>query len=570
MWNKTISIDFGILKQKINWIDVKDKTQIRKIFDENFEDIYRESIWEWIVDWAEDIADNVENRPYETIIDISSVVYGWLNATILTTETWWLWIVQAWVVYSVSHDALKSSMYGLLYYAKWINSADWVEVWLWFKRDSMDSADFLINKWFEYSSNMVLFSIFAWVFKANKKLWLDKFKDWLRDSIKQWLSFENVWTKIWYEWWKIWIEATMFNEFHAVSWWIQKWINDFRHPENVSLFDEKWFIDYYSIQHESRNYATSFMYNYMFIIWVKGGIYFPNKFLRWWNMKDWEIVQNIETGNQKLQAELDKLTQRWRGIYKPEISKDWFQIKFIDDYGRLVEFDSPRLQGLRDILIELDRNWDFLVNRNLDYNPRNIERNIDNRNVDKRNIEKRTTDEYRGKLVPQRENWRWGQEGTVLGIVPERLSLQEVLTWFKKDSTELTWRFRVFMDTKFNSQEFANIWEINKIRGQVREEIREEVMSHYNRDSLTKREEEVIDRLADEFIEATKQRIEVERGELKEMNEKYGDPKVMREIMGRFTERLSEEVKYGFIGQYEKFINNQLKRWSYIFKTKNN
>ena len=154
IWNwENVRLDFSEL-----WdISSLDDSKILELYNSNFDSIYRNNIWEKISDTISDIWKSMEENPWKTTIDITSIIFSWIWAVLASQ---WSWTITApliaWPTFTVLDNWYRAWMYEAF------DIEGWWEAWLWIEENDTHN-DILRKKLFELGWNTALF----WMFKAT-------------------------------------------------------------------------------------------------------------------------------------------------------------------------------------------------------------------------------------------------------------------------------------------------------------------------------------------------------------------------------------------------------------------
>lgn len=496
IWRVDVKLDFSTVKDLCEWKDTK---EIASIVEQNFDKIYRDSIPEIAVDELFNVMKNLRENPTDASIEATAIIFAWLSATALTTETWWLWILQAWTTYSLVHDAVKANIYAVKWMIEWVQAWDpekaeqdksgnsslsnlmmtwihkWVNKWMWYWED-MNDRQYLAKKGMEYLSNYALFSIFNLTWKAMAKIWFSEFESKLALTSVKW-----VWTKAGIEWAKLWVEAWFFTWFQYSAWGLDLAMQDKLWPQSVMW--EKKFSEaldaHYQELGKPENLINSFIYNTMFVSLVK----------TWWYL-GWKLIQSpaeasmrhrlaeeqLMQTNAQLVWVVQDLDKRWYKIIWLSEKKKWTTVEIVDREWKAVPYDSPELVPLANVLAQLNSQWKEL--QRLSYNLLRTQENT-RRTVD---------DNTKWKSDP--ESGRWGTKND---ITLSWKSLEDVLRWFKKD-----WN----MASRFESmlKDFKSLKNYDDIKWNVELQIQQEAKQYLWKDKLEPEELAFTKEKAEEFM----------------------------------------------------------------------
>lgn len=261
IWDKEVVLDFSEI-----W-DIKNKSseQILKLYEKNFSDIYKNTLFSKI---------SRELTSKKWMIDISGIIIAWATTALATKASWWSSIPASAIIFTATENAYRAWMY------EWLEIEWWWQWWLWIEENDT-SKDIFRKKWFELVSNGVLF----WLFRAS---W------WWKEKILHQLWHPNFAEKLP---WKLATygikttsEATFFTYYTIVSNNLQENIkNNGNTKEMLDSFTNIW---------NTNDLIKLFAYNLCFISLVK-----------WW----WQIVNfwNLKILQNKLNTELNSLSERW-------------------------------------------------------------------------------------------------------------------------------------------------------------------------------------------------------------------------------------------------------------------
>lgn len=235
IWNwENVKLDFSSLK----WIDLNNKNEAKKAFKQNFDNIYRNTIWEKIKDVFSDIWKSIKENPKKTAIDVWSIIASWLWAVLVSSETWWFAIPVAWITFTALDNGIRAGAYEAF------DIKGWYKTWMWIE-ESDTHQDILRKKLFELWWNTALF----WLFRFT--WWLEaKYLTNLESQLKS-LTIKTP------------IEAWFFTYYSVVSEKLQDTVkNDWNWNELLWDFKINVIKDFDSL-------LKSYIYNLWFITAVK-------------------------------------------------------------------------------------------------------------------------------------------------------------------------------------------------------------------------------------------------------------------------------------------------------------
>lgn len=262
IWDKEVVLDFSEL-----W-NIKNKSpeQILKLYDKNFNDIYKNTL-------ISKITRELTSKKW--MVDISGIILAWAATALAAKSSLWSSIPASAIIFTATENAYRAWMY------EWLDIEWWWQGWVGIDLENDTARDIFRKKWFELVSNGVLF----WLFRAS---W------WWKEKILQQLWNPNFAEKLP---WKLatygiktGTEATFFTYYTIATNNLQENIKNWWNTnEMLDSFTNIW---------NTNDLIKLFAYNLWFISLVKW----------WWQIVDlwrFKILQN------KLNTELNSLSERW-------------------------------------------------------------------------------------------------------------------------------------------------------------------------------------------------------------------------------------------------------------------
>lgn len=259
-WNDII-LDFSELWD-IEW---KSEDEILKQYEKSFDDIYKDTLTEKILD---------ELTSKKWIIDIVWIVISWLVAVKYSVDTMWLWIPTSAIIFTASENLYRAAAYEI-FDIEW-----WALEWLWISENDT-SQDIIRKKLFELASNWVLFSLF-------KVTWL--WEKALTSMFKDKTFMEDLSYKIASYWIKTWAEAWFFTYYTIASNNLQERLQNSPNTQEV--------LDSFTRVGNMQDFMKLFSYNIWFVTLVKW----------WWALAEKQIVARYE---KQINEELERLKANW-------------------------------------------------------------------------------------------------------------------------------------------------------------------------------------------------------------------------------------------------------------------
>lgn len=263
-WNEVV-LDFSEL-WNIKW---KSSEEILKLYDKNFDSIYKDSLMSKIYR---------EITSTKWLIDISGTVIWWASAVLLSKWTFWAWVPVATLVFTAVESSYRAGMYEAF------NIEWWWQAGVGIDSENDTNRDILRKKSFDLASTAVLFSLFRWSGFTEeyliKNLKSDTFKSIMENSIT------NYGVKTWIEW-------TFFTYYTVITSNLQDAIkNEWNSKEMLDSFTNIWNIE---------DLTKLFAYNLWFITAVKGGAKLADKL-------------SVLLYEKQLSREVEKLEAKWYTI----------------------------------------------------------------------------------------------------------------------------------------------------------------------------------------------------------------------------------------------------------------
>lgn len=295
IWNwENVKLDFSSLKG----VNLDNKNEALQTFRDNFDTIYRNSIWEKISDVFSDIWKSIKENPKKTAVDIWSIVISWLWAVLVSSETWPFAIPVAWITFTTLDNGIRAWAYEAF------DIKGWYKAWLWIE-ESDTHQDILRKKLFELWWNTALF----WLFKLT--WWLEaKYLTNLEWQLKS-LTLKTP------------VEATFFTYYSVVSENLQNTVkNDWNLAELQNDFSEIPNFD---------ALLKSYVYNLWFITAVKTGAIPAERLVIAWYQK--QLNKELEI----LKSQNIVIVNTWNEIafYKWNNKLEWADLKGFERFVAL-------------------------------------------------------------------------------------------------------------------------------------------------------------------------------------------------------------------------------------------
>lgn len=293
LWDWTdVVLDFAELWD-IEW---KSQEEIQKLFEKNFDDIYKDSL-------TEKLFREITSKKW--IIDIVWIVGSWLLTVKYSVDTAWLWIPTSALIFTASENTYRAIAYELF------NIEWWAMAWLWIS-ESDTTQDIVRKKLFELASNWVLFWIFKWTWFTQTAI---------ESMIKDKAFMEELSYKIASYWIKTWVEAWFFTYYTIASNNLQQKLQE--NPNAKEIIDT--FTNVWSMQ----DFIKLYTYNIWFVVAVK----------TWWSIAEKQIIWNYE---KLIEKEIQILNWKWINLVNWVFyrANNKMQELPIEDFGRLVELNK--------------------------------------------------------------------------------------------------------------------------------------------------------------------------------------------------------------------------------------
>lgn len=542
VWQFQLALNFDVMADKIEPWDLS-KEKLKSVLRENIDDIVRDTDWESFKDSISDAINYAKNNPWKASVDVLSIIWAWA-VTILTVKwSWFVAILQAWTIFTLTHDAIKSWWYCLVNEYNWKDCSDWATEWVWYE-DSMSLGQFWVKKWIDWWSNVALFWIFKWT-------------DWLSDQIKpkltqwaiqQWLSKQAIqgvqniwsmsaleivrkwWTKTAEVWWKIMLEALWFTWFQTVVGLYENiLLEDMEHNYSDKEFDQV-FDKYLDHHTDWGNLMSLYMYNTMFISAVRFGMFGGIKADKYFHIRE-----NLILMWEKIRLHIENIKQKGFTI-KQTIDPTWKpKLTMLDQNWQPADMKAREFQPLRETLDET-----------VQVSKRFIRWMRDETGWTKKS-------DIKDSRLKEPNSWRWQKKWTdIRSDLPIEwgVTLEKLMSWFWFRERMENWLVKWF-DTLL--WKFANLRNISTIREESWIIIDAELnalikymdwltwLSKFEQEMLAKFKNELPQtkkRLLNEFTEAIESRI---KG--KELGEKYWNIKFVTEKIDMFVKNMDKGLR---------------------------
>lgn len=523
IWELELTVNLDKFKDKLQW-KVHSKEEMLKVFNENIDYITNETNWDKIKQWTQKIWNYLLHNPDKFAVDTLGIIFWWAAAVYFTTETWWLWLLQATVAYTAVNDTIRLAWYWTIGAIRWDWFVKWMQEWYWLDPTRHQTLEQMYaKKWFDFVSNAALFASFWATFNLLNKMWVQDI---------------NIAKRVL-------VEAGFFTGFQMATTASEKTMtqhlaSDFNQKEAVDKFTSEM-----SDQLKTGNIFEMYLYNVAFITAVRGWIVAWDKYLEHNQIKVLLQQQNI----------LNTLNRNWDKINNvfTQLQQLWYKFQEIkDENGKVIMkvFDKngneinpatdPNFKTLYDTFQQ-----NIVLAKELK-EAKSKEKNIDitrNWNTVKDNP----------------ESWRWGTAGG-WEIPIANIRLQDVLTGFGSNWTRLSPRFQSLIDEWVRNNRFNTPNELTRFKENGYNKIVEELQQHYWRTELTKDELGKARELADQLEIAIVERIRLARWEIREMDIKLWDPNVMKQLIGEFIKPMNEFMRINFVKNSRLLIEQMQRR----------
>jgi len=212
-WGDKITLDFSKLWDVSNL----DNKELLAKFNENFDEIYRDDIWEIISDSVSKAWEHVKENPLRTWVDFGSVLLSWILTALAAKTTWWSSLPASALVFTASDNFIRAVWYEAIWQSEWKKLWEWALEGLGISKNDILS-DIVRKKSLELASNALLLKMFQLTQNSMKNLdfsqkiaatpaliwwealfftWYIQLLSWADKSLKMasedWITIEEIW-----------------------------------------------------------------------------------------------------------------------------------------------------------------------------------------------------------------------------------------------------------------------------------------------------------------------------------------------------------------------------------------